>query len=128
MTMTLGGVTIALADQADLGGSVLQFVRKQRWVSHPALGLTGSIQQLMGTDPLRGRLHYALSSATKASLQALYDAQASGGGPYALQDTDLPEPYATGFDVVINEFDATLNEGNRGLGWYDTVIGFEEAV
>jgi len=128
MTMSIGGVTVTLTDQGDLGGSSLPFGRKQRWVSNPALGLVGSIQQMTGTDPLKGRVHWALSAATMVALQALYDAQASGGGPYEWKDTDLPEPYLSGFDVVINEFDPTLGEGNRGLPWYDVFIGFEEVV
>lgn len=126
MAMSIGGVTIALNEQPDRGS--YPFARPQRWVSQEALNLVGSVQQLMGVGPLHFRQHFALTPATKASLLALYESQASGAGPWAYINTDLPEPYLTGFNVIMQEFSLELNEENRGLPWYDTWIVFEEVV
>jgi hypothetical protein len=126
MTMTIGGVTIPLDEQPDAGE--YPFARAQRWSSIPALGLVGSIQQMSGTDPLRFRLHFTPSQATLDDLQALYDSQANGSGPWALINDALPEPYATGFDVIMQEFRPVLVDANRGLPWFDLWILFEEVV
>lgn len=126
MTMSIGGVTIPFDEQPDAGA--YPFVRQQRWISEGAEGLVGSVQQMTGTDPLKGQLHFTLSSATYAALAALYEAQASGGGPYALINDELPEPYLTGIDIAMQGFAAELNESNRGLPWFDVLMTFEEVV
>lgn len=126
MTMTVGGVAIPFDEQPDAGEYV--FARQQRWSSHGAAGLIGSIQQMGGVDPLRFRLHFTPSQATLDDLQALYDSQASGAGPWAIINDEIPEPYLTGFDVIMTTFRPVLGDSNRGLPWFDLWIDFEEVM
>ena len=124
MTLEIGGYSIPFDEMPDRG--TIPFVRKQRWQHNEGYGLIGRVSQMTGVDALTPRLHFTASQATVDALGALYAAQASGAGPYLVQDTDLPEPWATGFMALIVEFDPQFNDSTPGYPWYDCWVSLEE--
>lgn len=125
MTMSIGGVSIPFDEQPDEGE--LQFTAPQRWVGINFINGNGRLLQFVYTDAREHRLHFTMSQDTKDDVEALYAAQATGGGPYEFIDSEHP-PFDTGVNVMITEFNPVLGAQNRGLPWYDCWITLVESA
>jgi hypothetical protein len=112
MAWQFGSVTLAIDEEPDEGE--VQFINPRKWAFANTRGATGRLKQKLYNDAREIRLHFLLSAATVADLQAVYEAD------QAITHINPRPPYDAGVSMLMTEFDALWNGSVRGEDhWFD---------